>query len=225
METVPSLSFALLLYRSFFCRLSQNISSFIHFSACMLIASKLEETQPVTIKDLAYMTDGTYTAGQIKDMEAKICELLEFRLQTPTPYQFIDRYLRASDATAGRATPSPRNPILEQMVNYLLELSLLDVRFVETPACLITAAAVYLARATLGIQDLDGQIWNKTLEYYSSYRLSEIEPVVLALHSAQRDAREGDLQCIVDPYRRRERYCVASKPALQPCDLGFRRPF
>ena len=194
-----------------------------HFSACMLIASKLEETQPVTIKDLAYMTDGTYTAGQIKDMEAEICRLLEFRLQTPTAYQFIDRHLRASDATAGRASPSPRNLILEQMVSYFLELSLLDVRFVETPACLMTAAAVYLARATLGIRDLGGQIWTKTLEYYTGYRLREVEPVVLILHSVQRDAREGKLQCIVDAYKRKERYCVAAKPALQPCDLGFGR--
>jgi len=189
--------------------------------ACMLIASKLEETQPVTIKDLAYMTDGTYTSDQIKEMEAKVCDLLQFCLQSSTPYQFIDRFLRASDATAGLLSPSPRNPIQEQMVLYLTELSLMKSEFMETPSCLITAAAVYLARATLGIRDVDGNIWSKTLEYYTGYSVRDLEHTVRTLHESQRDSRESDLQCCVEPYRRKERYCVASKPAVQPCDLGF----
>ena len=230
----------------------------IPYSACMLVASKLEETQPVTIKDLAYMTDGTYTADQIKEMEAKICDLLEFHLQSPTPYQFIDRFLRASDTTAGLHTPSPRNPIKEQMVLYLTELSLMKSEFIETTCCLVAAAAVYLARVTLGIQDIDGKIWNKTLEYYTGYSVRDLgklfvlcrfgykiihilasefrlttllccnsshntEHTVRILHAAQRDVRESDLQCCVEPYRKKERYCVATKPAVQPCDLGFGR--
>lgn len=140
----------------------------------MLIASKLEETQPVTIKDLAYMTDGTYTAEQIKEMEAKVCDLLQFHLQSSTPYQFIDRFLRGSDATAGLLSPSPRNPIQEQMVLYLTELSLMKSELMETPCCLITAAAVYLARVTLGIRDVDGNIWSKTLKYYTGYSVRDL---------------------------------------------------
>ena len=189
--------------------------------ACMLIASKLEETQLVTTKDLAYMSDSTYTRSEIKDMEVKICDLLEFRLQTPTAYQFVDRFLRASDATAGQAGPSPRSPTLETLVSYLLELSLLDASFVETPADLMAASAVYLARATLGIRDAHRQIWNTTLIHYTSLEASDLKETVLRLHCCQVNAEDSDLKCVLAPYKTKEKYRVASIPAILPCDLGF----
>lgn len=103
-------------------------------------------------------------------MEAKICNALKFNFNYVTPYQFVHRFLRASHVSSRCSTSASLLPgdelgmihnganneinvLLKKLVLYLLDLAVLEYELVKNKPSLTTAAAVYLARATLGIRE------------------------------------------------------------------------
>eukprot|EP00957_Ditylum_brightwellii_P060311 4580146-Ditylum_brightwellii.AAC.1 len=66
------------------------------------------------------------------------------------------------------------NPVLGAMVEYLVELAMVKSDVVTVMCSLVAASAVYLARATLNVQDSDGMVWSRTLEHYTRYDKSEL---------------------------------------------------
>ena len=145
-------------------------------SACTLIASKLIEIVPPTADDFVYITDKTYTRNEVLEMEAKVCNELKFNFNYATPYQFVHRFLRASYVSSRSSTSSSdggntndaamryygviqngmhseTNVLMKLLVFYLLDLAVLEYKLVKKKSSLVTAAAVYLARATLGIRE------------------------------------------------------------------------
>ena len=74
---------------------------------------------------------------------------------------------------------SPRNLVLEFMTAYLLEMALLSPKLsVEAGdgagPSRTAASAVYLARATVGVRDLEGCIWGDTMRYYTGYSADDL---------------------------------------------------
>ena len=144
----------------------------------------MEDTQPITTKDLVYMSDSTYTRGQIRETELQVTSILQFRLCHVTTHHFVDRFIRASDGCTGcllNGAPvlSPRNLVLEFMTAYLLEMALLSPELsaeAEDGAgpSRTAASAVYLARATVGVRDLEGCIWGDTMRYYTGYSADDL---------------------------------------------------
>lgn len=185
--------------------------------ACMLIAGKIEEIKSLTTEDFVYVSDKTYTKKEIAKMELDICTALSFRLECVTPYHFLNRFLQASDCCSGNRA----NPTLYAMTGYFLELGLLQSEFVDLTPSVLTASAMYLARATLGLRDGEGRIWSKTLEHYTTYNIQALESTVLKIHTAQTRAHDTDLKCIVTKYKRSVFFEVALRPPLLEEDLGF----
>ena len=66
------------------------------------------------------------------------------------------------------------NPKLEATCLFYLDMSLFDSRLVGKPRSLIAAAALYLARVTVGVRECTGDIWNDALVAYTGYEVSEI---------------------------------------------------
>lgn len=54
--------------------------------ASLFLASKIEEVQPISSKELAMLSDDTYTIEQIHDMESLMAQELGWRLQPVTAY-------------------------------------------------------------------------------------------------------------------------------------------
>ncbi|KAL7518108.1 hypothetical protein ACHAWX_002966 [Stephanocyclus meneghinianus] len=207
--------------------------------ACTLIASKLLEITPPTVKDFRYISDNSYTAKEILKCEAKICSVLKFNFNFTTPYEYVDRYLRASFASPlGRATNTALKQMMERMVFYFLDLSLLDYKFVLVKPCLVAAAAVYLARATLGIREgtwntsppsLFGEsferssqgFWTKTLEYYTGYDKWDLEEHVKSLRRLHEKAENSHLKSVYSKFKSEEFGGVALKTVLNEEVLGF----
>jgi hypothetical protein len=60
--------------------------------ACLLLASKLEETHYPDLIELLYLCDGIYTREQLLDMEAIILRQLDHTLHMPTVLTFFKAY-------------------------------------------------------------------------------------------------------------------------------------
>lgn len=238
-------------------------------SACTLIASKLLEITPPTADDFVYITDRTYTRNEVLEMEATVCNALRFNFNFITPYQFVDRFLRASYASSECSTSSslPRgctmdnytinsridgatNALMKKLVFYILDLAVLEYKLVRKKPSLVTAAAVYLGRATLGIHEpatscsslsfelssIPGNLqtlqspscqralkgfWSKTLEYYTGYDIWDLEESVRLLHHLQENAEDCTLSSTFNKHKSIKCKMVALKTAVNVDELGF----
>ncbi len=61
-------------------------------TTCLLIASKLEEYYPADIDTLVKLTDRSYTAKEITNMELEILSLVDFVIYGKEPMAFLNRY-------------------------------------------------------------------------------------------------------------------------------------
>jgi len=67
--------------------------------ACMMIAVKYEEVFGPSVEEFVYISDHTYTAEQMLEMEAKVLEALDFRISCTTVYHFLQRFISAGCKT------------------------------------------------------------------------------------------------------------------------------
>ena len=202
------------------------ISNVMIVSACMLIASKLEETAGPTVDDFVYISDSSYTRKEITKMELRICSSLCFHLRYITPFDFVDRFLRASSASSQQALccTQPTHPTCKFMVQYLLELAAMCYDLVAKPPSMIAASAVFLARATLGIcdpQENDARAWSKTLCHYTGYSVCELQETVRIIFDAQKNAEQNDLKSVFTKYKARKYERIALKTVLNDDQLLF----
>mmetsp|Transcript_10918 Transcript_10918/g.24106 ORF Transcript_10918/g.24106 Transcript_10918/m.24106 type:complete len:152 (-) Transcript_10918:960-1415(-) len=130
------------------------------------------------------------------------------------------------------------NDLLDRLVYYFLDLALLDYKlFVSTSPSLLTASAVYLARATLGLREPNrGKtptsrkdstkeaklFWSNTMEYYTSYKRKDLEGTVKILHILHEGA---DCCKFVALYERHgccgQHGSIAERMVLHESDLGL----
>ena len=152
----------------------------------MLTACKLEEVNPMTSADFVYVSDKSYTRKEITKMQHDIFHALQFQLyEKITPYHFLHRFRIAAEVStnqnrfdsnhgAGSCIILDSNPTFQFMVEYLLELALLQPDFVDLKPSLVTATAIYLGRATLGLRDDKGNVWNDTLSFFTTYTKDDL---------------------------------------------------
>lgn len=101
----------------------------------MLIAAKYEEIYAPEVRDFVYITDKAYTRDEILEMEILMLNVLEFKLTGPTGVSFLDRFLRVDQADEPR----------KMLARYLMELTLVDVKFLRYQPSHLAAAALFLA--------------------------------------------------------------------------------
>ncbi|XP_015573777.1 cyclin-A2-4 [Ricinus communis] len=175
---------------------------------CMLIASKYEEICAPRVEEFCFITDNTYTQGEVLKMESLALKYFGFQLFAPTAKTFLRRFLRA--AQASYKSPSYE---LEYLADYLAELTLVDYSFLNFLPSVIAASAVFLARWTL---DQTSHPWNPTLEHYTSYKALDIKTTVVALQDLQLNTNVCPLNAIRMKYRQQKYKSVAalSSPRL-----------
>lgn len=185
-------------------------------ATCTWLACKMEEQTPPQVSQIAYVSDNIYSVEQIKRMERRVCNALGFALARRTPYLYIHEFIRASTECVNPGCESP--PVFHNMVLYLLELGRLPYIPVTKKPSLLAAAAVYLARVTLGIA---GGAWTKTLEYYTGYGKEDLKEVVLSIHTYQSAAEDSSLKSVFSKYKAKKYRRVALKTVPREQDLGF----
>ncbi|KAG6615658.1 Cyclin-like protein [Phytophthora cinnamomi] len=136
--------------------------------ACMMIAAKFEEVYGPNVEEFVYISDQTYTAEEMLDMEAKVLNALEYRVASTTCYGFMHRYMKA-----GCTTDKQRS-----LVSYLCDFALLYYHMVRFKPSILVASAVYLARLMTGETDA----WTPTLHHVTQYNPLELQDCIVELH-------------------------------------------
>lgn len=125
----------------------------------MFVASKYEEMYVPAIDDFVYMTDNTYTKAEIRSMEISILKQLDFMFCKPFPLHFLRRFSKAGQA----------DPKQHTLAKYFMELSLHCAEFSPLDPSYLAACSLCLS-----FKLLKGSEWNRTMEFYSSYKLDDL---------------------------------------------------
>ncbi|XP_056161346.1 cyclin-B1-3 isoform X3 [Syzygium oleosum] len=167
----------------------------------LLLSSKYEDFWHPRIKDLISISAESYTREQMLGMEKSILKQLKFRLNLPTPYVFMLRFLKAAHS----------DKKLEHLAFYLIELCLVEYEALEFKPSLLCASALYVARCTLQMSPA----WTLLLIRHARYEVSQIRvcaEMILRFHKA---ARLGQLKVTYEKYMGSDHGCVA---AIKPLD-------
>jgi cyclin B len=127
----------------------------------MLIAAKFEEIYPPEIRDFVYITDKAYSKEDILQMEVSMLTTLEFNLRVPTAIHFLDRFTRVSECPESH----------KSLVQYVLELTLPDIRFLHYSPSHLAAAALFLSNKLMKKHPS----WPMALQQCTTYSESAIK--------------------------------------------------
>ncbi|XP_010532000.1 PREDICTED: putative cyclin-B3-1 [Tarenaya hassleriana] len=167
----------------------------------LLLASKYEDFWHPRIKDLIGISAESYTREQILGMERIMLKQLKFRLNAPTSYVFMLRFLKAAQS----------NQKLEQLAFYLIELSLVEYDALKYKPSMLCASAIYVARCTLRM----APSWTPLLIKHARYDVPEMRDCAEMILRSHKAAKTGKLRVTYEKYMNPDRFNVA---VLKPLD-------
>ncbi|XP_034211893.1 putative cyclin-B3-1 isoform X2 [Prunus dulcis] len=171
----------------------------------LLLASKYEDFWHPRVKELISISAESYTRDQVLRMEKLMLKKLKFRLNAPTPYVFMLRFLKAAQS----------EPKLEHLAFYLIELCLVEYEASRFKPSLLCAAALYVARCTLQIT----AAWTPLLCKHARYDVSQIRDCAEMILKVQKVARVGRLKVTYEKYMRPDLSGVAAIKPLERLPL------
>ncbi|KAI3987462.1 hypothetical protein MKX01_017160 [Papaver californicum] len=166
----------------------------------LLLASKYEDFWHPKVKELVSLAVDTYSRDQMLSMEKLILKKLLFRLNAPTPYVFMIRFLKASQSDAK----------VEKLAFYLIELCLVEYESLKFKPSLLCASAIYVARCTLH----ETPAWTPLLCKHSHYEEPQLRICANMILRFQKGASRGPLRVAYDKYMQDDHCCVAGIKAL-----------
>jgi len=105
----------------------------------MFIASKYEEVLSPHVANFRHVADDGFSETEILSAERYVLSALDYDLSYPNPMNFLRRISKADNYDIQTRT----------LGKYLMEISLLDHRFMQYPQSQCAAASMYLARLIL----------------------------------------------------------------------------
>ncbi|XP_058208773.1 putative cyclin-B3-1 [Rhododendron vialii] len=162
----------------------------------LLLASKYEDFWHPRVLDLISISAESYTRDQMLGMEKDILKKLKFRLNAPTLYVFMLKFLRAAQSDTK----------LEHLAFYLIELCLVKYEALKFKSSLLCASAIYVAQCTLQ----KTPAWTPLLSNHARYDESQMRDcaeMILEFHKA---AKTAMLKVTVEKYARLDYGVVAN---------------
>lgn len=167
----------------------------------LLLASKYEDFWHPRILDLISVSAESYTRVQMLRMESAFLKTLKFRLNAPTSYVFMLRFLKAAQSSKK----------FEHLAFYLIELCLVEYEALNYKPSLLCASAIYLARCTMKM----APAWTQLLEKHSHYNESQIRHCAEMILKFQKAAKTGLTKVTYEKYMKLELNRVAAIAPLQ----------
>lgn len=116
--------------------------------ACFFIATKYEETYAPSVREIVILADDQYTVEEILKAERYILKTLEWDMRAPGPMGWLRRGSKADDCEIHART----------IGKYLIEIGCVERKLVGVKPSLVSAAALWIARMSLGREDWVGYI-------------------------------------------------------------------
>jgi len=151
----------------------------------MVIAAKNQEYSSPELEDFVLISDNTYSKRELIHMEGQILTLMDFKVNAPTVFTFLQRF-----QTVGKLDEEA-----VQLSNYLAELSLLDYSFLKFEPNRTAATAIALSLHTLGCVP-----WTQALKMVSGYNLADLTECGEKLLSLFSSAANMQLVAIYEKY-------------------------
>eukprot|EP00933_Yihiella_yeosuensis_P039169 TRINITY_DN3311_c4_g1_i1.p1 TRINITY_DN3311_c4_g1~~TRINITY_DN3311_c4_g1_i1.p1 ORF type:complete len:825 (+),score=161.70 TRINITY_DN3311_c4_g1_i1:79-2553(+) len=173
----------------------------------LYLAAKCEEENPPREIDLLYLVQKTGNPGSLFDfleIESHIVSALENQICVPT----IAHELLTVQQANGCDDQSH-----VELSNYILEVSVMDVRMMRYPASHLAAAGMLLSNELFGTR----RAWTTLLEQQSTYIHASISKCAKEMHQLLCKAPTSHLQSVRKKYLEEEKQCVADSVALMLC--------
>ncbi|KAI5579189.1 hypothetical protein BDE02_08G074100 [Populus trichocarpa] len=171
----------------------------------LFLASKYEDFWHPRIKDLISISAESYSRDQMLLMEKLLLKKLKFRLNEPTPYVFMLRFLKAAQSEMK----------LEHLAFYLIELCLVEYKALKFKPSMLCASAIYVARSTLQM----APAWTPLLARHAHYQVSQIRDCAEMILRFQKAARTSQLRVTYEKYMRPDLSGVAAIKPLSKLPL------
>lgn len=127
----------------------------------MFIASKYEEILAPSVDEFVFVTENAYTKEEILKGETIILQTLDFKISHYcSPYSWMRRISKADDYELRTRT----------LGKFLIEVALLDHRFLRVKPSLVAAVGMYSARKMLGGD------WSNPFVFHSGCTAEQLEP-------------------------------------------------
>ncbi|KAK8946943.1 putative cyclin-B3-1 [Platanthera zijinensis] len=163
----------------------------------LLLASKYEDYWHPKVSELISLLVDQFTKDEMLGMEIFILKKLQFRLNVPTSYVFMLRFLRAAQS----------DKKLEDLSFYLIELCLVENESLKYKPSLLCASAIFVARSSLRLNPP----WTGLLLKHARYEESELRNCAEMILSFQRTAAHcRPVKYTYLKYLKPDRSCVAS---------------
>ncbi|GBP22047.1 hypothetical protein EVAR_18688_1 [Eumeta japonica] len=171
---------------------------------CMFIACKYEEVLLPEITDFVVVSDDAFTKRDIICCERTVISKLGFSLAKPIPLSFLRRFMKAAHGSA----------VNHHLAKYFVDLSLIEYSMVHYKPSELAAAAVCLSMYILSSKKLH-DVWTPTLQYYSSYKLEDIEPIMKKMAKLALTADSANHKAVYNSYKSSSLARVALLPQLK----------
>ncbi|XP_066461894.1 G1/S-specific cyclin-D1-like [Eleutherodactylus coqui] len=117
-------------------------------ATCLLLASKLKESKPVTIENLCMYSDCSITDSEMRAMELLILNKLKWDIEAVTPRDFLPHFLELLSLSANKMQQ------VRKHAETFIALCTTDCTFIALPASMVSAASVAAAVTGLRPQNL-----------------------------------------------------------------------
>ncbi|KAL7130574.1 hypothetical protein ABFS83_13G143100 [Erythranthe nasuta] len=168
----------------------------------LLLASKYEDFWHPRVTDLVSISAESYTRDQMLQMEKTMLKKLKFRLNEPTPYVFMLRFLKAAQSNHMK---------FEHLAFYLIELCLVEYEALSYKPSMLCASAIYVARCTLQMEPP----WTPLLSKHARYEESHIRSCAKMVLKFHRAAKTTMLKVSHEKYAKLD-YCRVAN--IKPLD-------
>jgi len=105
----------------------------------LFIASKFEDIRPPELHEMVYITDNAYKKEDVLTMECNMLTTLNFNIVVPTTAHFFEVISKANGCA----------PVHREVVQYLLNLALMDIGMLKHSPSHLVAAALLLSNELL----------------------------------------------------------------------------
>jgi hypothetical protein len=147
----------------------------------------LDEYYPADIDKLARLTDNSYTAKEIVNMERVILETLNFEMYGSEPMIFINRYIRAAQ--------KQDDIFFYEMCIFFLDCLITSVKGWSKATDFKAASAVLAALviSEKGSKTID-ELWSPTMRHYVWPNPEELRSMVTQMIRVLRNIKVGKIE-------------------------------